>query len=163
MKIRDFAPVKVVVGHPDQPLAEAARAMCDQSIGALVIVDPTDPKNRPVGILTDRDVVRGQLIKAADLHCLLVREVMTPNPLALAGNLELFEAIEALNSRGVRRAPIVDGAGSLVGVISVDDLVPAVANELQSLANLLDLRPSLRPGPGARTRRPEHSAWSPSD
>jgi len=146
MKIKDFAPVKVLVSYPDQPLAEAAQVMCQQSVGALVVLDPADASKRPVGILTDRDVVRGQLIKAADLHCLLVRDVMTANPLALSGNLEIFEALEALNSRGVRRAPIVDAAGSLAGIISLDDLVPVVANELQSLAILLDLRPSLRPG-----------------
>jgi len=146
MKIADIATVKVLVGHPDQSLAQAARTMCAESVGALIIVDPKDAKKRPIGILTDRDIVRGQLIKSADLHCLLVRDVMTANPFALAGSLELFEAIEALNSRAVRRAPMVDSAGSLVGVISLDDLVPAVADELQSLADLLDLRPSLRPG-----------------
>jgi len=151
MKIADIATVKVLVGHPDQPLAQAARTMCTESVGALVIVEPTDAKKRPIGMLTDRDVVRGQLLKAADLHCLLVRDVMTMNPLALAGSMELFEAIEALNSRAVRRAPIIDAAGSLVGVISLDDLVPAVADELQSLADLLDLRPSLKPA-----RRQEH-------
>lgn len=145
MKIADIATVKVLVGHPEQPLAQAARMMCAESVGTLVIVDSTDAKRRPVGILTDRDIVRGQLLKAADLHCLLVRDVMTANPFTLPGSLELFEAIEALNSRAVRRAPIVDAAGSLAGVISLDDLVPAIADELQSLADLLDLRPSLRP------------------
>ncbi len=145
MKIADIRTVKVIVARPDEPLAHAAQRMCAESVGALVVVDPMDARRRPVGILTDRDIVRGQLIKAADLHCLLVRDVMTSNPFALAGSLDLFEAIEALRSRAVRRAPVVDAAGSVVGVISLDDLVPAVANELKSLADLLDLRPSLRP------------------
>ena len=146
MKIAAICTVKVRTGHPDQPLAEAARAMRDQSVGALVIVDREDAQRRPIGILTDRDIVRGQLLKAADLHCLLVRDVMTVDPLTLSGGLELFEAIEALNERAVRRAPIVDAGGSLLGIISLDDLLPAVANEFLSLAQLLDLRPSLRSG-----------------
>jgi CBS domain-containing protein len=144
MKIADISTVKVRVGHPDQPLAEAAAAMRNHTVGALVIVESSDPQRRPLGILTDRDIVRGQLLKSADLHCLLVRDVMTPDPLTLCDDLEVFEAIEALNERAVRRAPIVDRDGSLSGIISLDDLVPVVATEFLSLANLLDLRPSLR-------------------
>jgi CBS domain-containing protein len=134
MKIADISTVRVRIGHPDQPLADAARAMRDHAVGALVIVARSDPKRRPVGILTDRDIVRGQLAKV----------VMTPDPLTLSASLELFEAIEALNGRAVRRAPIVDADGALTGIISLDDLLPVVANEFQSLAHLLDLRPSLR-------------------
>ena len=144
MKIADVSTVMVRVGHPDQPLADAARTMRDYAVGALVIVERNDARRRPVGILTDRDIVRGQLVKAADLHCLLVRDVMTANPLTLSSSLEFFEAIEALNARAVRRAPLVDADGSLTGIISLDDLLPVVANEFQSLAHLLDLRPSLR-------------------
>lgn len=144
MKIADLSTLTVRVTVPDQPLAEAARTMRDTSVGALVVVDAGETHQRPIGMLTDRDIVRGQLLKAADLHCLIVRDVMSSCPLVLSVELELFEAIEALNRRGVRRAPVVNDAGALVGVISLDDLVPAVANEFLSLANLLDLRPSLR-------------------
>lgn len=158
MKIADVSTVSVRIGYPDQPLADAARAMRDYAVGALVIVGRNDAKRHPLGILTDRDIVRGQLVKAADLHCLLVRDVMTTNPLMLSGNLELFEAIEALNTRAVRRAPLVDAEGSLTGVISLDDLLPVVANEFQSLAHLLDLRPSLRGGRGLGRRLPEPNA-----
>src|SRR5262249_39197683 len=72
MKISEISTVKVLTGHPDQPLAVAAAVLRDQSVGALVIVEPGDRQKRPLGILTDRDIVRGQLLKSADLHCLLV-------------------------------------------------------------------------------------------
>jgi CBS domain-containing protein len=120
--------------------------MRDCSVGALVVVDLSDSRQRPIGMLTDRDIVRGQLLKAADIHCLLVRDVMTAEPLLLHGDLEVFEALDALDAHQVRRAPVVDESGNLAGMISLDDLVPVVANEFLSLANLLDLRPSLRPG-----------------
>jgi CBS domain-containing protein len=155
MKIADVSTVTVRVTVPDQALAEAARTMREFSVGALVVVEANDEQQRrPVGMLTDRDIIRGQLLKAADLHCLVVRDVMSPCPLVLSADTELFEAIEALNARGVRRAPIVNAAGSLAGVISLDDLVPVVANELLSLANLLDLRPSLRGGRSAQRLAP---------
>ena len=103
----------VVVTYPDQPLAEAARVMRDRHVGALVVLDKHDPQRQPQGILTDRDIVRGQLIKGADLYCLTVGDVMTRNPLVLHLSISLSEGIEALTSRGVRRAPVVDGNGSL--------------------------------------------------
>jgi len=109
-------------------------------------VDSLDTARRPIGILTDRDVVRGQLAKGADLYCLVVRDVMTEKLLTLRSNQDTEDAIEAMNDRGVRRAPIVDAEGSLVGIVTLDDLLPAVANELLSLGKLMGLPPKLRPG-----------------
>jgi CBS domain-containing protein len=81
--------------------------------------------------------VRGQLRRAADLYCLTVGDVMTPDPLVLPAYLEVTEAIDALNARAVRRAPVLDPDGSLAGIVSLDDLLPAVAQELTDLATLM--------------------------
>jgi len=127
----------VVVTHADEPLAEAARIMRDKRVGALVVLDRRDPLRKPQGILTDRDIVQGQVIKGADLHCLTVGDVMTRNPLVLRLSMSLSDGIEALRSRGVRRAPVVDPNGSLVGIVTLDDLLPALASNLHELARLI--------------------------
>jgi CBS domain-containing protein len=127
----------VVVTYPNQPLAEAARMMRDKDVGALVVLDKHDPQRQPQGILTDRDIVRGQVIKGADLHCLTVGDVMTGDPLVLRVSMSLSDGIEALRSRGVRRAPVVDANGSLVGIVTLDDLLPALARNFQDLAKLM--------------------------
>jgi CBS domain-containing protein len=149
MRLIDICSPHVAVTYPEQPLAQAAVTLRDRPVGALVVVDSLDPLRRPVGILTDRDVVRGQLAKGADLYCLVVRDVMTEKPLTLRSTQDTGDAIEAMNARAVRRAPIVDAEGSLVGIVTLDDLLPAVANELLSLGKLMGLPPKLRPG--ART------------
>ncbi len=128
---------EVIVTYPDQPLADAARMLRDGHIGALVVLDMHDPQRQPRGFLTDRDIVRGQLLKGADLYCLTVGDVMTRNPLVLPLDMSLSEGIEALRSRGVRRAPVVDGNGSLAGIVTLDDLLPALARNLQELAKLM--------------------------
>ena len=128
---------RVIVTYPDQPLADAARMMRDGHIGALVVLDMHDPQRQPRGFLTDRDIVRGQLLKGADLHCLTVGDVMTHDPLVLPLDMNLSEGIEALRARGVRRAPVVDGNGSLAGIVTQDDLLPALARSLQELAKLM--------------------------
>lgn len=149
MLIRDLYTPHARTAFRDEPLAEAAGRLCSEHIGALVIVDRNDAGRRPVGILTDRDIVRGQLRRSADLYCLTVADVMTPDPLVLPAHLEAAEAIEALNARAVRRAPVIDASASLVGIVTVDDLLPAVAQELAALAGLMgtQARRESIPGP----------------
>ena len=137
MRVRDLYSPGAQVTRADQPLAEAAKTMIGSHVGSLVVVEGDGAARTPVGILTDRDIVRGQLRRSADLFCLTVGDVMTPDPLTLAGNLGMTEAIRALHARGVRRAPVVDGAGNLLGVVTLDDLLPAVARELAELAALM--------------------------
>jgi CBS domain-containing protein len=137
MKIGDVRAAHVIVTYAERPLVEAARLMREKHVGALVVVDPQDPQRRPVGMLTDRDIVRGQVNKGADLHCLTVGDVMSRNPLSLTNEMSLTEGIKAMNARAVRRAPVLNGAGVLVGIVSLDNLLPAVASEFRGLAKLM--------------------------
>lgn len=140
MIIGDIRTQNVVVTYPDRPLAEAAGLMRDSRVGALVVLSPHDPQRRPQGILTDRDIVRGQLARDADLYCLTVGDVMTRNPLVLPLDMDLSQGIQTMTSRAVRRAPVIDADGSLVGIVTLDDLFPALAGNLQELSKLMGRR-----------------------
>jgi CBS domain-containing protein len=137
MRVRDLYSPGAQIAHPDQALAEAARTMLESHVGSVIVVETRGLARRPVGILTDRDIVRGQLRLSTDLFCLTVGDVMTREPLTISANLGATEAIETLHVRGVRRAPVVDSAGNLMGVITLDDLLPEVARELQELSTLI--------------------------
>lgn len=139
MRLEDVCSPDVRVAYPDQALAEAAQGMLDSHVGALIVVEHGDAR-RPVGILTDRDIVRGQRAHAADLFCLTVGDVMTPQPLSLAAELSVDAAIDKLNEKGVRRAPVLDHSGALIGMVTLDDLLPAVARQLSELADLMGLQ-----------------------
>lgn len=139
MRLEDVCSPGVRVAYRDQALAEAAQGMLDSHVGALIVVEHDDAR-RPVGILTDRDIVRGQLAHAADLFCLTVGDVMTPQPLSLAAELSLTAAIEKLKEKAVRRAPVLDDSGALIGMVTLDDLLPAVARQLSELADLMGLQ-----------------------
>jgi len=136
MNVGDVCSRAVVTVKPGDALAEAARELVKHQVGALVVVDPREPE-RPVGILTDRDVVRGQLARKADLFCLTVGDVMTPRPFTIHRSASLSEAIEFLNEHGVRRAPVVNHLGELLGIVTLDDLLPALSAEIDALAKLL--------------------------
>jgi CBS domain-containing protein len=144
MRIAEICSSPVFVAHPDQALAVAAREMRAQDVGALVVVAPGDASQRPLGILTDRDIVRGQVHESADLRCLTVGDVMTPHPLCIRADVEVTEAIATLASRGVRRAPVIDGAGALVGIVTFDDLLPQIAEQIKELADTAAPRPRFR-------------------
>jgi len=137
MRVRDLYSPGAQVAQPDQALAEAARTMLASHVGSVIVVESRGTARRPIGILTDRDIVRGQLRLGADLFCLTVGDVMTRNPLTISAHAGATEAIESLHARGVRRAPVVDGAGNLLGVIALDDLLPEVARELEELSTLI--------------------------
>ena len=137
MQMGDIRTAHVVVIYCDRSLLEAARLMRQYHVGALVVVDVDDPQRRPRGILTDRDIDRGQIAKAADLHCLTVGDVMSRNPLCVRSDVSLAEGIDAMKARAVRRAPVVDRDGALVGIVTLDNLLPAIASELSGLARLM--------------------------
>ncbi|HVW67691.1 MAG TPA: CBS domain-containing protein [Steroidobacteraceae bacterium] len=136
----------VCVSRRGEALASAASQMMDRHVGALVVVEPTAAaadRLRPVGIITDRDIVCGQVSPPRDLFCLTVDDVMTADPLVLEEGCGIGEGIRLLAERGVRRAPVVDRNGALVGVASTDDLLRALSDELGGLAQLIRQQPGL--------------------
>ena len=140
MRIAEICSSPVFVAYPDQALAAAAREMRAHEVGALVVVAAGDRRQCPLGILTDRDIIRGQVNQSADLHCLAVRDVMTRYPLCIGADVELTEAIAMLATRGVRRAPL----DKLSADYDVDDLLPAIAEELRELADIAAPEPRRR-------------------
>jgi len=134
MKITELCSSPVFVAYPDQAVSLAVGEMRRHDVGALVVVAAGDTRRCPLGILTDRDVLCGQVKQAADLHCLTVADVMTPDPLCVDSDTQLAEAIAAMASRAVRRAPVIDRVKGLVGIVTLDDLLPAIAQQLKELA-----------------------------
>jgi len=123
------------------PLHDVARLMHDRHVGAIVLTRAPLDQPVPVGMITDRDIVRAQLDRAADLTRIRAEDVMSREPLVLNEHEPVDEAIAKLRRRGVRRAPVVDQHGALVGLISTDDLIAETARELGALANALQREP----------------------
>jgi CBS domain-containing protein len=152
MKIGEICNRDVQVVKADTPLADAAREMMRHDIGALIVIESRGLSSAPIGMLTDRDILCGQLSRRADIYCLNVGDVMTANPLSLEEDVEVDEAIRRLSARGVRRAPVVNRSGDLMGVISFDDLFPVVARNLESVAQLIELHSQRPVAAGAPAR-----------
>ena len=123
-------------------LGAAVERMSKRHVGAIVVVDEGVTGVKPIGIITDRDVVCGQLNPPRDLFCMSVEDVMTREVFTLEETCEVPEAVSRMSERGVRRAPVVDRNGNLVGIVSIDDLLPCLADELTALAALIRSQPA---------------------
>jgi CBS domain-containing protein len=131
-------PVTVSTGAP---ISDVARLMRDRHVGAVVVTEGGREQLRPAGVITDRDIVSAQLARTADLSRLSAGEIMTRDPLVIGEDESIDGAIAHLRARGVRRAPVVSPDGTLVGLVSVDDLFVHVARELIGMAEIVARQP----------------------
>jgi CBS domain-containing protein len=123
----------VVTASAQMMVAQAARAMRSKNIGALVVVNA----GRPIGMLTDRDIVMDVIAQGMDPDSVRVGDVMHKKPVTIRGDLGILDAAKTFAKSGVRRLPVVDKGGQLVGVITVDDVMMLLGNEMGYLAGAL--------------------------
>jgi signal-transduction protein with cAMP-binding, CBS, and nucleotidyltransferase domain len=123
----------VVTISPTAALSEAAYMMMNEDVGALVVVD-TDM--RPVGMITDRDLVVSAIAEGVNPDEATVEEVMTKDPITVDEDTDIFEMLSILSENSIRRLPVTRGR-KLKGIVSVDDLIVVVATELVNLAMAL--------------------------
>jgi CBS domain-containing protein len=137
MAIGEICTRDVVLARRDMSVREAARLMREYHVGALVVVDETGEGRRPVGVLTDRDIVVGIVAKGLDPDGLRVDEVMAPQVITASERAGVAETVELMRAKGVRRVPVVDARGMLVGIVAADDLVDLLAEEMSSIARMI--------------------------
>lgn len=130
MRLDNVFPKEIITTGPDRTIGDVAALMEDNGVGTVVVTE----KERPIGIVTDRDVAMelgtGRVVRSEP-----IRVIMT-KPVATIGCHEgIFAATRHLRANSVRRLPIVDDAGRVVGVVSVDDLLIMFGRELGNLAS----------------------------
>lgn len=134
----------LVVLQPDAPLTDAARAIEQNRIGAVVVQD----RGRVVGILTDRDLVVRTLGLGHDPRTIPIRDAMTSEPVTLAPSDTVMDAVRAMRDAGVRRVPLVE-EGRCVGIVTLDDLLLDEAAPLEDLAAVIQQQITERPASGS--------------
>lgn len=126
-----------VVGIPAQAsLHEAATLMCEEHVGALVVVTDAVPP-QVVGILTDRDLALDVLGRTGATGDLCAGHVAKAPPVAVLGTASLQEAVAAMEKAGVRRLLVVDDDGGVIGLVAAEDLMAAISEELAGLVRAL--------------------------
>lgn len=119
------------------PLTEAAHLMRRDHIGCVVAIDAKDDGSKPVGILTDRDIVVATLALDLDARQLQVEDIMTREPVTIGEDEPLMAAVDAMRVHGVRRMIVTSRDGALVGMLSFDDVLAAMAIQLNAMTEAL--------------------------
>ena len=124
--LKTIAVKPVVTASVRMTITEAARAMRAKSVGALVVVNA----GRPLGILTDRDIVMDVVARGNDPDSVLVGAVMHKKPAVIPADAGLLDAVQLFAKTGVRRLPVVDQAGQVIVIIALEDRMIWLGNEL---------------------------------
>lgn len=117
-------------------VSEVARLMRASHVGDVIVVDPLEDGQQPVGIVTDRDLVVAVLARDLDPGKLCAGDVMRTELATVAESDGVYDAIWQMRSKGIRRLPIVNARNSLTGVLAADDVTRFLADELSEVARI---------------------------
>lgn len=123
----------VVTAAANMTVAEAARVMRVKNVGTVVVVNA----GRPIGVLTDRDIVTDVVAQGKDPDAVRLNDVMRKRPAVIAAELGIFDAVRAFAKTGVRRLPVVARDGKMLGIITMDDVLMLLGNEMGHIASAL--------------------------
>jgi len=137
MAVGEICNREVVIAKKALSVVDAAQLMRTHHVGDLVVVEEKDGRKQPVGIVTDRDIVVEVVAAGVDADALKVGDIMGPEVATVRESEGLFEALRYMRDKGVRRMPVVDSAGGLVGILTMDDMLSLLAEEMTELAKLV--------------------------
>jgi len=137
MPIGEFCNREVVFATRETSIPEAAQLMRKFHVGDLVVVDEIDRKRVPVGIVTDRDIVIEIVSQSLDFNEFSVGDIMSPQLISVQEKEGVFETIRLMRAKGIRRIPVVNQEGGLEGIVSADDILDLLAEEMTELARVV--------------------------
>jgi CBS domain-containing protein len=138
MQIGEICNRKVVVTGRETPVTEAAKLMREHHVGTLVILQDADSARRtPAGIVTDRDIVVEIVATELDPKTITVGDIMVPELVTAKESEGLLETMEIMRHNGVRRLPVLGNEGQLAGIVSIDDLLEILAEQITGLTGIV--------------------------
>jgi CBS domain-containing protein len=137
MPIGSIRTREVVVTPRSAKVSEAAQLMRKHHVGDVVVVDELGQRQVPCGIVTDRDIVVSVVAQGVDPESVAVGDLMSTEIVVGRETDGVADTLQVMRTKGVRRLPIVDAIGSLVGIITADDLLMLLTDEMNSLTTLI--------------------------
>lgn len=128
---------EVIVIQRDATIVEAAKLMRQFHVGALIVVEKRDGRQIPAGVVTDRDLVVEVVATELDAAVITVGDIMATEVFTIKESTASHEAIEFMRRKTIRRLPVVDESGELTGILTLDDALQLLSEELLDLAKLV--------------------------
>lgn len=124
MQVKELMTDKIRAVDAESTIRQAAKGMADANVGAL----PVARERKLVGMLTDRDITVRVVGEGLDPDSTTVGQAMTPEVFTLSENQDVAEAARSMRDRQVRRAPVMNGEGQVVGIVSLGDFAVKAGN-----------------------------------
>lgn len=140
---------EVVIVEKGSDALEAARLMREFHVGDLVVVMPRGQENIPLGIVTDRDLVIEVLAREVDPAAVSVMDLLTGELVTAGEEEDLLDCLQRMRQKGVRRLPVINKRGGLEGILTMDDVLDLLSEELTDVVALIT-----RQADRERQRRP---------
>ena len=128
---------EVVFVYRDTRLVEAARLMREHHVGSLVVVVERLSERVPVGIVTDRDIVIAVVAKELDPRTLTVADVLTDSLVTVREQDDVSDTLRVMREAGIRRVPVLSRSGALAGILTLDDVLELMAEEMNDFARTM--------------------------
>jgi CBS domain-containing protein len=138
MTVGDVCNRAVIIVKPDASVIDALRLMKSYHVGDVVVVEDREGRHIPIGVVTDRDVALSFADNFTQLPHLRVADVMSHDVVTSLESETVHEALKKMQSLGIRRLPVVNAEGALEGIVTFDDVIELLSEELADLAKLLD-------------------------
>lgn len=135
MPVGDLGPDDVVTADRDSTVGDVVELLDAENVGAVVIADDDEPE----GIVTDRDIALA-VNESDDVASIPVEEVMTEDPVTLREDAEGIEISRVIEEHNVRRIPVVDDDGTLTGIVTLDDLVATIGEQLDNVSDTIEVQ-----------------------
>jgi len=136
MSISEFCVRDVVYGSRDMRIVDVAALMRHRHVGDVVVIDQVGDKRVPVGVVTDRDIVVEVVAAGLDPKVIKLGDLVLGTLTTIEESASYSETVRRLAIKGVRRMPVVDATGGLVGIITLDDILHQLAAPLAALSEL---------------------------
>jgi CBS domain-containing protein len=137
MKIGEICTRIVTFATKDMPLVDAAKLMRQHHVGSLIVVEEQKGDRVPVGMLTDRDIVVEVLAPGLDYRNLSVGEIMSSKLITARDSDDMLGVLRVMRQKGIRRMPVVTESGSLAGIVTLDDLLEILAEQMDDLVDAI--------------------------
>lgn len=138
MDLMKIASSRAITVPRETSLAEVARLMRDNHVGDVVVTEQKAGRLAPVGILTDRDIVMATIAVGAPIEPLLAGDVMTAEVACISADASLIDAIALMKEKGIRRLPLINKDASLIGIVTLEDIMALLSRELTALAQVAE-------------------------
>lgn len=137
MSAGEYCNRDVIIVEKNESVREAINLMRNNHVGDVVVVEMHDKASKPIGILTDRDIVIEILADDVELDAVNVGDVMSYQLVTVTEDTKLMDAVTQMRNKGIRRMPVVNEQGELQGILSVDDILELIVEQLSDVVGLI--------------------------